>query len=390
VLNQARPDASPLRIESITPYIMRMQRDDHGGLTGPHYLLCRIETEEGIVGWGDGSSWPNVVTIASEIEIAAPYIVGRSAWDIEAIWNSISNRRTSSHGASVQSCIPGIDIALWDIVGQKLNVPVYKLLGGKIHARIKIYTYLSRDREPTRASYFQHTQELMGLGAVAAQWDPFSGPLEPNRSISLKSLNEVVAMVQGVRKAGPEFEIGVEGHAKFNVAAAIRVAKALEPFNVMFFEEPIRPENAAALREVQRATSVPLAIGERIKSRLEAREYIEADAFRILQPDVARCGGITELRKIVSVAETHFMPFAPHNSNSPVCTAAHLHLAASSTSFLILEQGRRNPAVYSELFTDWQDSYAYWNVPEDPGLGVKLSDDFVRAYSIPITEAERT
>jgi len=389
VLNQARPDASPLKIANVTPYIMRLQKDASGKLTGVNFLMCRIETADGLVGWGDGSSWPQVPVIAKEIELARSHIVGRSAFDIERIWNTISNLRTSSHGASVQSAISAIDMALWDIVGQKLNVPVYKLLGGKVNDRIKFYNSYKWGNIPrTAEAYARRTKELVAEGAVAGKWDPFFAPLEPNRQLSLKSFHEVVEMVRGIRAGGPEFEISVEGHAKFNVASAIRMAKALEPYNVLFFEEPILPESADALREVQLATSVPIAIGERIKSRLEAREYIEKDAFRIFQPDAARCGGITEFRKMTAMAETHFMTTAPHNPNSPVCLAAHLHLAASSASFLILEEGFTEPALCRELFGSWTDSRAYFPVPEKPGLGLTLPDAFVREHSIPLDKAE--
>jgi len=392
VLNQARPAASgPLKITNVTPHIMRMSKNAKGQLSGVHFLLCRIDTDEGITGWGDGSSWPNVVTIASEIEMAKPHLVGRSAWDIERLWNTISNVRTSSHGASVQSAISAIDIALWDIVSQKLGVPLYKLLGGKVNDRVKIYTSYRWGNIPrTAEAYEKRTRELVAEGALAGKWDPFFDRLESNRQVSLKTLNEVIEMVRGIRAGGPQFEICVEGHAKLNVASAIRIAKALEPYNVLFFEEPILPENAQALLEVQRATSVPLAIGERIKSRLEAREYIESNAFRILQPDVARCGGITEFRKMVAMAESHFMTFSPHNPNSPVCLAAHLHLAASSGSFLILEEGFTDPALCRELFGTWEDSRAYFMAPETPGLGLKLSDAFVREHSVPIDKAERS
>jgi len=289
------------------------------------------------------------------------------------------------------SAISAIDIALWDIVGQKLGVPVYKLLGGKVYDRIKFYTSYKWGNIPrTREAYARRTKELVAEGAVSGKWDPFFDRLEPNRHLSLKAMNEVVAMVQGIREGGPEFEICVEAHAKLNVEGAIRIAKSLEPYNVLFLEEPIMPENAQALREVQRATSVPLAIGERIKNRLEAREYIESESFRIFQPDVVRCGGITEFRKMCAMAEAHFMPVSPHNPNSPVCLAAHLHLSAAMTNFLILEEGMTDPAMCRDLFGTWTGSRAYFPVPEKPGLGIKLSDEFIREHSIPIDKAERS
>jgi len=290
----------------------------------------------------------------------------------------------------VYAAISAVDLALWDIVGQKLGVPVYKLLGGRVNEKVKIYTSYRWGNIPrTAEAYAKRTKELVAEGAVAGKWDPFFDRLEPNRNVSLKGLREVTEMVRGIREGGPDFEICVEGHGKFNVGAAIRIAKAIEPFNVLFFEEPVMPENADAMFEVQRATSTPLAAGERIRNRLEAREFIERNALRIIQPDVARCCGITEYRKMVHMAEAHFVTFAPHNPNGPVCLAAHLHIAASAQNFLILEEGLTDPAICRELFGRWEDDRAYWMVPEEPGLGLKLSDAFVREYGVPIDKAER-
>jgi galactonate dehydratase len=388
VLNQARGDSSPLRIRSVTPMILQLQRDSLTALKDVHFLLCRIETEDGLTGWGDGSSWGNVAPIYTEIERAAPSIVGQSAWNIERIWQAAWGRRGSSLGASVSSSIAAIDCALWDIVGQKLGVPVYKLLGGKLRDRIKIYTsYRWGNIERTREAYAGRTRELVADGAVAGKYDPFFDRLNSDRQVSLKTLRELEQMVQGIREGGPDFDICIEGHGKFNVGSAIAIAKVLEPFRVLFFEEPVTGGNATAMREVQRATSVSLATGERMQSRLQAREFIESDAIRILQPDATRCGGITELRKMAEMAETHFMTVAPHNPNSPVCTAAHLHLSAVMNNFLILEEGARNPKMYAGLFGTWDDNAASWAVPERPGLGSSIPDAVIREYRIPVEKA---
>ena len=141
--------------------------------------------------------------------------------------------------------------------------------------------------------------------------------------------------------------------------------------------------------DVQRATSIPIAAGERLKSRLEAHEYLERQAIRVYQPDVARIGGVTEFRKVAAIAETHFIPVAPHNPNGPVCLAAHLHLSAALPNFLIFEEGNTNPVLNRELFGAWQDSRAYFLAPERPGLGLKMTDAFVREHSYPIDTAER-
>jgi galactonate dehydratase len=389
VLNQARTDSSPLKIKSVTPMILQLQRDSLTELKDVHFLLCRIQTEDGITGWGDGSSWGNVAPIYTEIERAAPSLVGQSAWNIERIWQSIWNRRGSSEGASVQSCIAAIDCALWDVVGQKLGVPVYKLLGGKLRDRIRIYTSYrwGRNVERTREAYAKRTKELVAEGALAGKYDPFFNRLDADRQVSLQTLRELEQMVQGIREGGPDFDICIEGHGKFNVGSAITIAKVLEPFKVLFFEEPVTGGNATAMREVQRATSVSLAAGERMQSRLQAREFIEMDALRILQPDATRCGGITELRKMAAMADTHFMTVAPHNPNTPVCTAAHLHLSAAMSNFLILEEGARNPKMYAELFGSWDDNAASWAVPERPGLGVTISDAVIKEYGVPFEKS---
>ena len=391
VLNQVRAaTAGPLNIVGVTPYILRVHRDAAGKLTGNYYLMCRVDTDEGISGWGEGTNFPKVATIATEIEMIKPMVIGQSAWNIEKIWYTLYRARGAMHGSAVQSALSSIDIALWDIVSQKLNVPLYKLLGGRINDKLKIYTsYRWGDIPRSAEAYAARTRELVAQGALAGKWDPFFDPPEVNRGVSLKTLHEVREMVRGVREGGPEFEICVEAHAQFNVHSAIRIAKILEPFDVMFLEEPVPPENVDAMLEVQRATSVPIAAGERLKSRLQAREYIERDALRIYQPDAARIGGITEFRKSVAMAENHFIPFAPHNANGPVCLAAHLHLSAASANFLIFEEGDTSPELNRELFGNWQESLAWFWPPERIGLGLKLSESFVREHSVPIESAER-
>ena len=196
-------------------------------------------------------------------------------------------------------------------------------------------------------------------------------------------------MIRGIREGGPQFEICVEAHAKFNTGSAVRIAKAIEPYNPLFFEEPVAPEQPDAMAEVQRATSVAVAAGERIKSRLGLREYLEKQAFRIFQPDAAHVGGITEYRKMAAMAETYFIPVAPHNPNGPICLAAQLHLSAATPNFLIFEEGRTDALVRKEWFGEWEDSRAFFRAPEAPGLGIKINEAAIRAQCVDIATAER-
>jgi galactonate dehydratase len=400
ILNQARPRdvKSALNIVQVEPLILRLKNPAGDPLSrnpsaewNRHYMLCRVETEEGLVGWGEGTDFPKVATVATEIDLLKSYVIGRSAFDIELIWSTISRARNSQWGSTVQSALACIDIALWDIVGQRLGVPVYKLLGGKVHDKLAIYTSYRWGNIPrTAAAYEKRTRELVAEGARAGKWDPFFDPVDFNKQATLKTINEVVEMVRGIRQGGPEFEICVEAHAKFNTASAVRIAKAIEPFNPIFFEEPVPPENAGAMAEVQRATSIPIAAGERIKSRLQLREYLEKQAFRLFQPDAAHVGGITEYRKMAAMADSYFIPVAPHNPNGPVCLAAQLHLSAATPNFVIFEEGRTDPLVCKEWFGEWEDSRAYFRVPESPGLGIKISEAAIRAQSVDIATAERS
>jgi len=399
VLNQARPldTAAGLKIVKIEPLILRLKNPGGDPLSrnpsaewNRHFMLCRVETQEGLVGWGEGTDFPKVASVATEIDLLKSSVIGQSAWNIELIWNRLYRARNSQWGSTVQSAIACIDIALWDIVGQRLGVPLYKLLGGKIHDTLAIYTSYRWGNIPRTAdAYARRTRELVAEGARAGKWDPFFDPVDMNRQVTLKTINEVKEMARGMREGGPEFEICVEAHAKFNTGSAARIAKAIEPYNPMFFEEPVAPENADAMAEVQRATSIPIAAGERIKSRLGLREYLERQAFRIFQPDAAHVGGITEYRKMAAMAETYFIPVAPHNPNGPVCLAAQLHLSAATPNFLIFEEGRTDPLVCTEWFGHWEDSRAFFRVPESPGLGLKISEAAIRAQAVDIATAER-
>jgi galactonate dehydratase len=188
-----------------------------------------------------------------------------------------------------------------------------------------------------------------------------------------------------MREGGPNFDICIEAHGKFNAASAGRIAKVLEPFDPYFLEEPVPAENMDAMAEVQRSTSIPIATGEGLQSHYPYRELLQKQAARILQPDAARVGGITPMRKIAAIAETHYVNVAPHNPNGPVCTAASLHVVTSIANFAILEQGNTDTAIYKEIFPGgWTASNSEMRVPEGPGLGVDFSPQFVKEHSVAI------
>ncbi|MEP7363780.1 MAG: mandelate racemase/muconate lactonizing enzyme family protein [Acidobacteriota bacterium] len=376
-LLQLAANPATLKIRSIEPHVLRIgNRSD---------IVCaRVETEEGIHGWGEGTTPPTVWPIVSTIRSLEPLIKGESAWNIEKIWRKAYTVEENTLGGTLYAAISAIDIALWDIVAKKLNVPVYKLLGGKIHDGIRIYASYRWGNIPrTRDAYYARTKELMAQGATAGKYDPFGAYPGPERQLSTTVLNEVREMIRGIREAGPAFDICVEAHGKFNMATAGRIIKMLEPFDPFFLEEPIPPEDMDAMAELQRSTNIPIATGEGLLGHFNFAQLIAKRAARILQPDVSRTGGITAFKKIAANADAHLVTFAPHNPNGPICTAASLHLAASSPNFLIMEEGNTRIEQYNDIFVSgWKPTLAAWRVPEDPGLGVDFKPEFLREFTV--------
>ncbi len=368
-----------LRITRVEPYVLRIGRRQD-------VVCARVETDEGLHGWGEGTTPPTVAAVVAQIRECGKYVTGQSAWDIEKLWRRMYILEENTLGGTLFAALSAIDIALWDILGKKLGVPVYKLLGGKTHDTLRVYASYRWGNIPrTREAYRQRTKELAAEGATAGKYDPFGPYPGFDRQISTAVLNEVREMIAGIREGGPSFDICVEAHGKWNLASAGRIAKMLEPFDVFFLEEPVPPEDVDAMAAVQRSTNIPIATGEGLQSHWNFREVLAKQAARILQPDVARTGGITEMKKIAAMADANYVTIAPHNPNGPVCTAASMHVAASIPNFVIMEEGNTNPADYQEIFTGgWKHSFAEWKVPEAPGLGVDFSPAFLKERTVKV------
>lgn len=375
----AAAQTGSLRIKRVDAYVIQIgNRKD---------IVCaRVETEDGLHGWGEGTTPPNVTPVYAQIRSLAKLVIGEPAWDIERLWRKMYLVEENSLGGTLFAGISAIDIALWDILGKKLGVPVYKLLGGKVHPKIRIYTSYRWGNIPrTAAAYFQRTKELMAQGATAGKWDPFGEYPGPGRQIETGVLNEVREMVRGVREAGPAFDICIEAHGKWNMASAGRIIKMLEPFDIFFLEEPVPPEDVDAMAALQRSTNIPISTGEGLQSHWNYRELLQKQAARIIQPDAARAGGITAMKKIAAMADACYVTVAPHNPNGPICTAASIHVAASIPNFVIMEEGNTNTRQYPAIFKDgWKASMSHWEVPESPGLGVDLAPEFLKEYAVKV------
>src|SRR5947209_2762424 len=273
-------------------------------------------------------------------------------------------------------------MACWDIIGQALGQPVYRLLGGKVRERVKAYANGWYTVERTPQEFNGAARRVVERGYRALKFDPFGAgawelePAERRRSIEL---------VEAVRDAvGPEVEILIEMHGRFAPGAAVTIARELMPYEPSWIEEPVPPENLKALAKVAAKVELPVATGERIHSRFDFRELFELQAADIIQPDLAHCGGILEMRKLTSIAETHYVLVAPHNVGGPIATAAALQLGACAPNFKILEH-----------FNDFADSWIHDVIPglpavdpsdgcfaltTEPGLGVKIDWDAVAEH----------
>jgi len=370
-------DAS-LRIAKVEPVL----------LTGPRgsapWVFVRVETADGYVGWGEATNYPGVRPIATAVTTLSSVVIGRSAWDIEALWQRMYRfMYYNGMGGVVLAAISGIDMALYDIVGTKLGVPVYMLLGGQAQPTLRTYANGWTDGlAHTPEAYGTRTKELVARGYTGCKLDPFFvTPM--NREVTQPALRLAASIVGAIREAaGPDYDIAIDVHGFWNTKSTLEIIRALEPYRLFFYEEAVPPENVAAMAEVQRATDTPLATGERIFGRQGFRELIERQAVRIIQPDLARTGGITEAKKIAAMADTYYIPVAPHNPNGPLCTLATMHLSFAIPNFLILEFFEKDEPLFQELVPGGLKRDASGVYPTTaPGLGANVTEDFLRRYA---------
>jgi 2-dehydro-3-deoxyphosphogalactonate aldolase len=278
--------------------------------------------------------------------------------------------------------ISAVEMACWDIVGKALQQPIYNLLGGQYHERLRSYTYLyAREPEapnphtdPERAA--ERALAYVEQGFTAIKFDPVGPASLAAEQLSLETLRNAETVVQKVREAvGDRADILVGTHGQMTTSSAIRLARRLEPYDPLWFEEPVPPENRDELARVARATSIPIATGERLSTKYEYRELLEKQAAAILQPALGRVGGILEAKKIAGMAEAHYAQIAPHLYTGPIEGAANVQLATCSPNFLIQESIETWGGFHAEILTEpirWEQGYIV--PPTKPGLGVELNE----------------
>lgn len=338
-----------------------------------NWVFVKVYTDEGIDGVGEATLEYKEKALFGAIEHIREYLIGKNPFQIEKHWHSIYRDAYWRGGAVLMSALSAVETALWDILGKALNVPVYQLLGGKVNDEVRIYVNGWFSGAKTPDEFAKKASDAVKRGMTAMKWDPFG---KVYLEISNKELNTAVECVAKVREAvGNDVDLLIEGHGRFNIPTAVKIAHELAPFRPMFFEEPVPPDNLDALKEVKERSPIAIASGERLYTRWDYKDMIDKMAADYIQPDISHAGGISELKKIAAEAESRYIPFAPHNPSGPVANAATLQLAASCPNFSILE------IMYSDVdyrcdITNEQLLYhdGFIKIPDKAGLGIEINE----------------
>lgn len=338
-----------------------------------NWVFVKVYTDGGLTGVGEATLEYKEHALIGAVDHIRSYLVGQNPLDIEKHYHAIYRDAYWRGGAVLMSALSAVEMALWDILGKHLGVPVYQLLGGKVNDDVRIYVngWFAGARTPEQ--FAEKAKIAVQRGVTAMKWDPFG---KSYLQISNADLDTALRCVAAVREAvGNKVDLLIEGHGRFDVPTGIKIAKELEPFKPMFFEEPTPPDNLEALKAVRDKSPVAIAAGERLYTRYAYKDLFEMRAADYVQPDISHAGGIMELKKIAAMAEAYYMPFAPHNPSGPVANAATLQLAAACPNFCILE------IMYSDV--EWRrdvtdESLHYESgritVPDRPGLGIEIDE----------------
>ena len=357
-----------------------------------NWLIVRIQTDEGIEGIGESSmlsSDPIVVSLIQEW--SENYLVGKDPLAGQVHWTRLHQDNLGRGGRLYSTVLSGIDIALWDLRGKILGVPVYQLLGGPFRNKLRGYAngWYTNPASPDLIA--EEAKKVVEMGYTAMKFDPF-GKIAYT-TISPEEAQLSVDRVAAVREAvGPNVDILIEVHARFNVYTAVGLAKRMEQYRPFWYEEPVSQENTNEMRQVRDRINIPVATGERLYLKFPFFDLVKNEAVDILQPDICNAGGITELHKIGSMAEAQHVMMAPHNTNSAVGTVASFHLDTAMPNFLIQEYHAEfyEPHYFQVVQGLPRQKDGYVNLPEGPGLGISLDNELLDKHPyLPLGMSER-
>ena len=356
-----------------------------------NWTLLRITTEDGSTGVGEATNWPGSPLVYHAAQHLGERIIGLDARRIDFIWSKLYRDLNWLGPTGVMMCaMSGIDMALLDLKAKKLGVPCYELLGGAYRKEILLYAnYWFIKGGHNAEDYAKQAKEVVAQGFTGLKFDPFAHTNylfgdDLSSNLTLTSAQEDLAyeVTAAVREAvGPDVLMAIETHAMLSMPTAIRMAERLAPLKMMWYEEPVGPESVNTLKYIRQQTNVPICVGERHYSRWGFRPVLEQQAVDYIMPDITRCGGPSELKRIATMAEAYNVMVAPHNPNGPLSTIASAHVVATIPNFFRQEY----------MFTDvpWRDEVisrpinvkdGYLHLDDAPGLGVDLIDEVMEAH----------
>jgi galactonate dehydratase len=379
-----------MKLKSIKTFIVGNPPPHFGGR---YWIFIKLITDKNIIGYGEIYSVPFHPNVVSKMidDVFERYVKNKDPFKIEKLWRTIySSGYTQRPDISLMGIISGIEMACWDIIGKELGKPVYELLGGLVHNKLRSYTYLYPKKSDKTNVYSdpnlaaERANEYIEKGFTAVKFDPVGAytPLDP-RQLSLEELIKIENFVKTIHDSTKnKCDLLIGTHGQMTTASAIRLAKRLEKFDPMWFEEPVPPENFEEMGKVSFATTIPIATGERLTTKYEFSKILQSKGASILQMNLGRVGGILEAKKIAGLAETHYAQIAPHLYCGPIVGAANIQISTCSPNFLILEGVKNWGDFYSEIIKypiQWENGYV---IPSNkPGLGVELNEAIANKYT---------
>lgn len=359
---------------------------------GRYFVFVKITTDGGVSGIGEAYCLPfhpSIVTQMAE-DVFGRYMVGEDPHDIEKMWRRVYSAGFTQHpDLSLMGVLSALEMACWDIIGKEANQPVYKLLGGQVHEKLRSYTYIYPRPSDTTNVYADpdlaaiRAAEYLKMGFTALKFDP-AGPYTAfdGRQLNLESLALSERFCKQLREVcGTKADLLFGTHGQMTAAGAIRLARRMEPYDPLWFEEPVPPDAPEETARVARGTTIPIATGERLTTKYDFARLLNAGAAAILQMNLGRVGGLLEAKKIAGMAEVYHVQIAPHLYCGPVVGAANIQLATSTPNFLILEGIETWGGFHRDILQkpiQWQDGYVI--PPKEPGLGVELNEEYIMKF----------
>jgi galactonate dehydratase len=377
-----------MKIAEVVPWLV-----GSGGTGWGEYLFVEVRTDEGVTGWGEITTTTPTANrgIAAMVRQVNDLLAGDDPARIEDTWHKVFRAftYTGSRGAGT-NVVSAVDIALWDIRGKVLGLPICELLGGRVRDDLLIYTHPDQRRFGTPEGVVEEIRAIVDSGHTGIKFDPF--PARPGVSladdryldgrISRAELRQAMELVVVIREAaGPDVELLIDAHGRFDVPNAIRIGQALDEIGgIHWYEEPVPPESYRALEQVRGQVRVPISVGERLHTRWDFVPVLENRLADFVMPDVTWTGGISELKKIATMAEAYYVPISPHDAAGPVNLVAGGHVMITVPNFYRIESSRHDLSGYNRFLTTPLDNRnGRLVLPPGPGLGLDFDLDYLRA-----------